>query len=369
MNKHASDVLIIGGGIQGCATAWNLARAGVKVVLLEKDYVARHESGVNAGGVRRLGRHLTEIPLSQRSSELWSTLDEQLGADTGFKPSWQIKVAENESDLRKLTDRVQSVKSLGYDHEQMIDQKTLRDYAPLISTHCLGGILVEGDGSAIPFKTTMAFASAAKKSGADIFENNAVTAIERSNTGWQVSSEHGQFDAQVVVNCAGAWGDKIAAMVGDLIPLTPVALLLMIAQRMPPFLDGVVGAAGRTLSFKQFENGTVLIGGGYKGIVDRDHNKADVVFENLAENIQTACDIFPIMRSAHLVRSWGGIEGVTQDNLPVIDYGSQPGIFHAFGFSAHGFQLGPAVGETLSAMILNENMSFDLTPFTKKRFN
>lgn len=369
MSTERIDIVIIGGGIQGCATAWNLARQGLSCMLLEKDYIARHASGVNAGGVRRLGRHLAEVPLSQRSWELWRQLDQLLEDDTGFQASRQIKVAENEADMEKLRQRVSSVREIGFEHEQMVDRQQLRRYLPAVSPHCVGGLLVEGDGSAIPYKATSAFARAARRLGARIYEEEAATSISKSAGGWSILTPKRQVECQIVVNCAGTWGDKIAAQLGDAdIPLRCAAPMLMITQRMPYFLTGVVGTASRPLSFKQFDNGTVLIGGGYQGFADRDSNYTAVDLHGLSRSAQTASDIFPVMKQARIVRSWAGLEGYMPDQIPVLGAGSQPGVFHAFGFSAHGFQLGPVIGETLSALIQGQPLPYSIEPFRFNRF-
>ena len=94
-----ADVLIIGGGLQGCATAFHLARAGASVILVEKDYIARHASGVNAGGVRLLGRDMAEVPLSKASMQMWQTLDDELQGDTGFRAAGLINIAVDAAKL------------------------------------------------------------------------------------------------------------------------------------------------------------------------------------------------------------------------------------------------------------------------------
>ncbi|SEF64839.1 NAD(P)/FAD-dependent oxidoreductase [Marinobacterium lutimaris] len=369
MKTETADVIIIGGGIQGCATAWNLAKDGVSCIVLEKDHVARHASGVNAGGVRRLGRHLAEVPLSRRASEIWPQLDEWLEADTGFHASRQIKVAESEADIATLKKRVASVQALGFEHEELIDQQQLRSLLPAISPHCLGGIVVEGDGSAIPYKATSAFARAATAQGARIVEDCTVTGITRDGDSWKVSTAQQSFAGRVIVNCAGAWGHKIAELLGDNIPLQPQAPMLLITQRMPIFMEGVVGATSRPLSFKQFENGTVLVGGGYRGQAYPDRNYASVNTTELAKCANNARTIFPLMNQARINRSWAGIEGVTPDQIPVLGAGSKPNTFHAFGFSAHGFQMGPVTGETLARLIQGKPLSYSIEPFRYDRFD
>ena len=114
---QSADVIIIGGGLHGCSAALHLARAGVKVIVLEKDHVARHASGVNAGGVRRLGRHLAEVPLSVASLELWKHIEDLVDDPCGFESAGQIKVAENDAELDRLKARVAELQALGFHHE------------------------------------------------------------------------------------------------------------------------------------------------------------------------------------------------------------------------------------------------------------
>ncbi len=107
-----ADVLIIGGGLQGCSTAYHLAKDGASVIVLEKDYIARHASGVNAGGVRLLGRDLAEVPLSKASMEMWQTLDDTLEEDTGFRRKTLVNIAVDEADIATLKARETKMRAL-----------------------------------------------------------------------------------------------------------------------------------------------------------------------------------------------------------------------------------------------------------------
>jgi len=127
----SSDVLVIGGGLQGLSSAFQLAKAGLRVRLLEAEYCGRHASGVNAGGVRTLGRHVAEIPLALAAREqLWHGLADIIGSDGGFVPSGQLQVAENEADVIKAKARVAMLNGLGFFHEQWVDQQQVRELVP-----------------------------------------------------------------------------------------------------------------------------------------------------------------------------------------------------------------------------------------------
>src|SRR6266702_3949984 len=121
------ETIVIGGGIHGCSEALHLARRGVNVLVLEKDYAGRHASGVNAGGVRRLGRHPAEIPLAVASMELWHRIRDLVDDDCGFERVGQVKVAESAAELATLKARVDEVRALGFMHEELIDRQALRE--------------------------------------------------------------------------------------------------------------------------------------------------------------------------------------------------------------------------------------------------
>ena len=144
--------------------------------------------------------------------------------------------------------------------------------------------------------------------------------------------------------------------------------MLMISARMPPFINPVVGAQGRTLSFKQFANGSVLIGGGFEGSANPETNHTQLDYTGLMTNARTAIDIFPIMRKACIVRCWAGIEGIMPDKIPVIGQSQCEAAFHSFGFSAHGFQLGPVGGRILSELVIDGATDLPIEAFRSDRF-
>ncbi|MGB5202388.1 MAG: FAD-binding oxidoreductase, partial [Sedimenticolaceae bacterium] len=166
-----------------------------------------------------------------------------------------------------------------------------------------------------------------------------------------------------------AWGARLAAATGERIPLEPRAPALMVTERLPHFIDPVVGAASRKLSFKQMQNGTVVIGGAHLARLDIDKLRTEIDYTNMAESARTVTTLFPQLANARIVRFWAGIEGFTPDQIPVIGPAIHaPGLFHAFGFSAHGFQLSPIVGRIVSELILDGRSSLPIEPFRADRF-
>lgn len=366
----SSDVLVIGGGLQGLSSAFQLAKAGLRVRLLEAEYCGRHASGVNAGGVRTLGRHVAEIPLALAAREqLWHGLADIIGSDGGFVPSGQLQVAENEADEIKAKARVAMLNGLGFFHEQWVDQQQVRALVPSISPHVVGGLWADRDGYALPYKVATAYRLAAEKRGVQIIEQAPVLRVDHQAGMWQASTAQGAFHAPWLVNTAGAWAADFAAQVGDPVPMVAGGLMLMVTQRVAPFVKPVLGAMGRPLSFKQFDNGTVVIGGGLRCEADASQRHAMVDLNRMPKSAQTVIDLFPHLRDVSIARAWTGIEGFMPDEIPVISMSaSADNLVHAFGFSAHGFELSPITGCIVAELVTQGTSTLPISAFRVDRF-
>lgn len=369
-----TDVIVIGGGIHGCCTALHLARRGLKPIVLEKNTVGRHASGVNAGGVRQLMRHTAEIPLSMAAMDAWERLDALLGPELAANCNFiggvgQIGIAESAQELAWCRERVAEMRALGYDFEELIDADELKRLVPSVADICRGGIVSRRDGHANPFRTTQSFRLRAEQLGARILERTRVTGLKQGDGGWTVTTDRGTFGADIVVNCGGAWAWQAGAMVGEHFPKSHFASTLMVTSRMPHFIDPVVIGIDRVLSFKQTEAGTVVIGGGILGDPDLDAETAETVSDRMMESAATVYEFFPILRQATIVRTWAGLEALMPDVIPVIGPSRvASGLWHAFGFSGHGFQLGPIVGSVIADLIVDGVSPLPIAAFSPTRF-
>lgn len=363
-----ADVIIVGGGLMGSSTALQLALRGLKCLVLDRESPGRHASGVNAGGLRRLNRHPAEIPLSVAAARIWQNIRDLLDSDCGVHFPGQIRVAENEHDLEKLQQRAEHVHSMGYKHEEMIDREELNRLVPALSDHCVGGLICRDDGFGQPFHALTAFRYKASALGVDFHIGARVDQIDQFNGLWRVQTPVGSFKAPVLVNTAGAWAGRICQNLGEPVPLNPGAPMMMVTERLPRFVEPVLGAASRKLSFKQMPNGTLLIGGAHLAKLDFSHERTEMEWHKLAVSARSVLTLFPQLKDVRIVRSWAGVEAFMPDHLPVIDQGRETGIFHAFGFSAHGFQLAPVVGQVLAQLIVDGATEFSLDAFSINRF-
>lgn len=348
------DTVVVGGGLHGLSAALHLARAGRRVVVLERAWVGRHASGATAAGVRTLNRDPAELPISLESMDMWHNIEAIVGDSCGFHADGQIRVAEHAHQVPALETRLLAMREAGFDHEELIDSAELRRLVPALAAHCVAGLVARRDGAADPHRTLAAFRRSAEAAGVMVHEGLGVSAIERNGADWRVRAGAQAFVAPTVINAAGAWAGRIAAMTGDDIPLGHKASMMIVTERVAPLLKPVVSVVGRSLSFKQSDQGTLVIGGGLQGRADLDGERSAVDFAELAKGARAAVDLFPSVGRVRIVRSWAGIEARTADQRPVI--GASPGaagVFNAFGFSGHGFQLVPVVGAILADLIVH----------------
>jgi glycine/D-amino acid oxidase-like deaminating enzyme len=368
MSREA-DVVIVGGGLHGCSAALQLALRGRRVIVLERQHVARHASGINAGGVRTLGRHASEIALSVMGMELWRGIEALVGDDCGYSQCGQVRVAETAEELAKLEARAAATRRLGFEHEEVIDAAETRRLLPALGSDCAGALVVRTDGAADPYRTTAAFGARARELGVQIVEGAGVTAVERRGDHWVVRAGDVEYRAPVVVNAAGAWAAQLARLAGDEFALSTRASMMIVTERLPAFVTPVVSAVGRKLSFKQTPAGTVLIGGGQQGRVNLEREQGFVDIVKLAKSARAAAALFPQVRNARIVRSWCGIEAETPDAIPVIGLSLHaPGLVHTFGYSGHGFQLGPICGVAVADLAMHGETRLPIAPFTPARF-
>jgi len=363
-----TDALVIGGGLHGLSAALQLARRGASVILLERARIGRHASGASAAGVRTLGRARAELPVSLAAMEMWHNIEGLVGDHCGFHADGQLKVAETEAELDTLRAGVNRLRQDGFTHEEMVDAAELRALVPALAPHCVGGVIARRDGAADPLRTLAAFLRVVRAAGVVVHEGIGVAQLERREGVWRAGDGSSWFEAPLLVNAAGAWAGQIAAMAGDDIPIGTKASMMIVTERIAPFILPTVGATGRKLSFKQTSQGTLLIGGGQQGRPDLENESTEIDARLLAKSAAAAVALFPSIGRLRIVRSWSGLEAKTSDNIAIAGLSpSAPGLMHLFGFSGHGFQLVPALGVAAAELLLDGRSSVDLSGLVPQR--
>jgi sarcosine oxidase, subunit beta len=367
LTPERTDVAIIGGGIMGTSAALALRRMGIGVVLFERDACGAAASGVNYGGVRRQGRPISQLSLSQRAHDIWSRLPDVVGIDGEFVRSGHLKLARSESDVASLESYREKTRGFGLDLE-MLSRDEIHARYPWLGEAVTGGSLCAGDGHANPRVVSPAFARAARDLGAKIHERTPVVEVTHDGSDFAVRSKALTVHAPVLLNCAGAWARSLASRFGEDVPMVAANPAMVVTDPIPPLITVNLGVEGGGLYARQVSRGNCVIGGARGYAIDEERSRPG--YNAIATILRQALEIVPGLGTSSLIRTWSGTEGYLPDRLPVLGASATtPGLFHAFGFAGAGFQLGPAVGEVLAELVRDGRSATPIEAFAITRFN
>ena len=367
MSVGVFDVAIVGGGTAGCAAALALRKRGMSVVLLEKGQCGAMASGTNFGGVRRQGRDFREMPLATRARAIWDRLPELVGEDCEFRATGHLKLARDAAEMAELERYARDARDHGLELS-VVGGNAVRALYPWLGEAVTGASLCPDDGQANPRLVGPAFARAARAAGAEIREFAPVTHARWTGAGFEIDAGGTTLRARLLVNVAGFWGGEVAAWFGEPVPIRPLCPNMVVTEPVPYVIDRSIGVCGGNVYVRQVERGNVIFGGG-RGWGDTaraiSRPRADVARDAMARTLA----ILPWLRDARIIRTWTGFDGEMPDDIPVIGPSrTTPGLVHAFGFSGHGFQLGPAIGEIVAELVADGRSASPLAPFAIDRF-
>lgn len=359
MSQLPSDLIVIGGGIHGASVALFAARAGMKVTLLERDALARAASGTNAGTLTMQMTRAALIPYALKAHEMWVTAPEWLGHDVGVVACHGLSLAFTEAEEALLAERAAARKAAGAPIE-LVSIKEARSIEPGLGDQVRMASHCSIDGFANAYLTGVAYRKALIEAGVAVREYTPVTGLEQSKQGYLAQTPHGVFAGKQIVLAGGVWLEPMVGWLGIDLPIKTLINQLAVTERMPPAMRTVIGIASGLLSLKQYPHGTVVIGGGWQGIGDRQSNTHSVVHESLVGNVRLAAHAIPSLKNTRIVRSWTGFEAETADALPVV--GPVPGYEGAWicGSVHSGFTSGPYIAKCLSQAILGQEPEMPL---------
>ena len=376
---RACDILVIGGGCVGLSAAYYLAREGADVLIVDRDEAGMAAATANAGSlhVQLLsydfghadmpddgGPAAHTLPLGPQSIALWKEIAAAAGESLGIATKGGLMLAAGEADMVWLRGKAAMEKRWGIE-THVIGPDELRGMAPHLAGDLHGAVYCPAEGRIDPLRGTMALLKLAQQHGARVLRGAEVAAMSRDGNGWQVETSKGRIRAGRVVNCAGALGAGIGAMVGLDLPVTGTVQQVIVTEPAPRLVEHLVALSHRHLSLKQQDSGGLLIGGGWFGSYDPRDGRTRNLRENIQGNLWVAARVLPALRGLSIIRSWTGINAAI-DRAPLLgEVPGQPGFFNAL--TANGYTLGPISGRLVADAVLR---GAEIAPYYRvDRFN
>jgi glycine/D-amino acid oxidase-like deaminating enzyme len=412
--ETATEVVIVGAGISGCATAYELASRGVRVSILEKDEVAYEASGRNFGATGVLGKHA--VDLASASVNRWDELATELPYDFQYTKVGRLYPAHSRDDLPALEDVEATAAKQNVPIEMLSGAEVKRRF-PVIGAEVIAAAFSPQDATVDPAAATRGFAQLAKDRGVTIRCNCAVKTLDvEAGRIRGVVTEHGYVRADAVLVAAGVWSARLLDRVGVHIPMQYVALCNALTEPRPPVLPCFI--RGPDYGALQMKNGAIRIGGGYRRsgarhyVTPQDFRDVRLWlprFVDKRKEIEMRLDwrlvsfqiksalggtavlkkytppipehflrrkfeivkgIVPAIKDARLVSFRAGLIDLTLDALPVLGrIDTVDGLYVAMGFNGQGFSLGPVVGRLIAEHMTVGRTSISLTPYRWSRFS
>lgn len=374
--SNTADVVIIGGGVVGCAAAYYLAKVGnTNVIVLEGTKSIGHGgSSRNGGGVRQSGRDVRELPYAMYGiKHLWPTLSEELGVDVEYTQKGNLRLGKTEAHLQKLQTLANNAQSVGLD-VRMVDAKEVKEICPYLSDDIIGASWCPTDGHANPLTTTLGYYKRALEMGVRFYTDAEVTELRKvkGKVRKVILKDGTVFEGETIILAAGYESRYIARTVGVDVPMTRLIDECLVTEMQPHMFDIMLGTAGADFYGHQAKHGSFVFGSdcGYEEVTDMtDPSKLITNAMTLSASCRAIMGYVPALKDAKIVRSWCGWLDNAFDGVPFISKVDEAeGLILACGFTGHGFGTAPAVGLMLSQMVAGEDTVVDITPLRYDRF-
>jgi len=376
---HRHDVVVIGAGIVGAACCYYLARAGLKVAVVERGAVAAGTTGAGEGNILVSDKEPgPELELAQLSVRLWRQLEDELGPDAELEPKGGLVVAAGPEERRQLDEFAATQAAAGVE-VRTVGPAGLRDLEPHLADGLAGGVLYPEDMQVQPMMAAALMLRAARDLGAELRLHEEVTAIETAaGRVAGVRTSAGGLSAGLVVNAAGTWAGELAARAGLALPVLPRRGFIVVTEPLPRMIRHKVytadyvanvasGSAGLEIStvVEATASGTVLIGASRER-VGFDRTSSMKIVGTLAAQ---AARLFPVLAGVRAIRFYRGFRPYCPDHLPVIGSDARlPGLLHACGHEGAGVGLAPATGYLIAQIATGQTAPVSLAPFDPARF-
>ena len=367
----SADVVIIGGGVQGCSIAYNLAKKGMKnIIILEKDTCANGSSGRCGAGFRQqFGTEMNCI-LARESVRVLEQLSVELDYDIEFNQKGYLILAYTEKEVSQFKKNVRLQQSLGIASLLITPEEAIEIVPPLNITDVLAASYCPTDGNVNPMLTTFAYAEAAQRLGVKFYRFTEAQKIETEHDQIRaVIANQERILTPIVVNAAGGFAKEVGEMAGIEIPVYSQRHQILVTEPTVILWESMLMSFSRNFYFQQLPHGSIV--GGYG---DPEH---EIVGHDLGSNwefitamAKKMTSLIPQVNHVRVVRQWSGSYNMSPDSQPIIgEHPDLKGFYMSVGFSGHGFMLAPVSGKMLAELILGEESELPVDKLDIGRFD
>ncbi len=357
---NKSEILIIGGGINGVSTAYHLAKHGVQVTLIEKNYLGGGPSGLSSAIIRQHYSNPVTARMAYESLSVWANFTEIAGGKPVFTKTGFL-VCVRPEDTAGLQENLAMQKSLGID-TRFVTTREIVELEPQLDIGNIGGGAYEPDsGYCDPVEAINGLAEGAKRYGARILSGVEVReiVIEKGRaTG--VTTSQGTIHGDMVIAITGPWSTRLFGKIGIRLPIHTARVKVVLYRRPSSLPDHTIVADFVSQIYLRPETGGLMLVGSISPdeetsdrVVDPDHFNDKVDLETIASFAERAAERYQAMLDSHVASSYASLYDLTPDWHPIMD--AIPGIeglYLCAGSSGHGFKLAPAVGKMMAKLVL-----------------
>jgi sarcosine oxidase subunit beta len=367
--KRTADAVVIGAGIAGAATAYNLAKLGQKVILVEREFPCSGSTGRCIGGIRQQFTHDLTVRLMIESVAIFKTLSAELNRNIEWFQGGYLLLAHNEEKKRTYEQAIAIQRSYGID-VRYVSADRCREIAPGLSAdELLGGAHCPTDGQANPSYTVYGFIDRMKELDGTLLDYTEVTDIRRQGDRVALvrTSRGDEIACPNVVAATGSWLADTGRLLGIDLPVTAERHESLVTEAVDRVLDPMLVDYRADGCYFVQNYGTGHFIGCYTPVPSVPGHDIAASEEFITEMPRRMTRLMPRLKGVRVIRQWAGSYEMTPDGNPIVSATGVPGFYVTGGLCGHGFMLGPAIGKHLAELIVDGRSSVDLSEFSLSR--
>ena len=367
------DVVIVGGGSHGLATAYYLAKNhGItNVAVLEKSYIGSGAAGRNTTIIRANYRTPEGADFYRESVKLYEGLSADLDFNLLFSQQGHLTLAHSDRGLITANERAEVNKLLGIDSRVIYPDEIARlcpemDLSEDVTWPIMGALYHPPGGIIRHDAVVWGYARGADRSGVEIHPYTEVTGILRANGRVRgVETTRGEIECDTVISCTAGWSTLVADLAGVSLPITTHILQAFVTEPVKPFLDVVVVSSQMHVYISQTDRGEFLIGA---EIEPYTTYKGMSTFPFVEYSARHTLELFPQLENVKVLRQWTGLCDMSPDYSPVLGKTELENFHVSTGWGTYGFKAAPIVGTTLAELVATKQTPMLIEPFAVERF-